>query len=344
MYSFLVLAALIPSFVAAQTTEVFCDITAVNVELPSSTPTHQRYAGIGRGWSNYVCSSAGTYQPSGVDIEVVDVSCLLTQVQALTTNASKQKRSYYYEGNGDVWAAEGALGYILGPDPQKIGDLSSTSENITINFSFNQDGAYPGDSQAVLTLKIDTSFTSPTTNLDQAWKKYKVIAGPLELGTEVWQQGLRYQQPPTSCKAGTPPISIRTVTTFFITSTSSTPYKGSLSKLSTSGSLSASSGQAKNLDVTGGSSALADSSNSDDSSNIQKLLNLAPVVLGLLGALVALCVVLVGMGIASSLKGRRSSSPSRSVGATYQPVQLPRTKYDPEQPETSYRDEERYDA
>jgi len=103
------------------------------------------------------------------------------------------------------------------------------------------------------------------------------------------------------------------------------------------------SGKPKTLNASGGSGALADNEIGGNNSSLQKLLNYAPIVLGLLGALIGLCVILVGMGIAGLVKKRKSVTPSRTLSATYHPVQLDHPK--PTMLDSSYKDDpERYDA
>jgi len=217
MFSLLLLLfPLLPGFVdAKQKPSVFCDITDVDFKIPfpsgQSKGMKPKYAGIGKGWSNYQCTPSGTYKYvillafysvpfsfylryTGIDLEIIDISCTIEAV-----HSSLSKRSYYYQNSSDVWVYEAALGHVLGPNPQKIANhyTPAGSESTTVSIlAFGEDGAYPGDTEAVLTLEVDVSVTTATTNLDDAWRKYKVDRGPAGLGSEVWMQGLTYQQPP----------------------------------------------------------------------------------------------------------------------------------------------------
>lgn len=312
MYPFLALALLVSrSVYAADSQKTLCDVSAAVIDIPSgqtniSVPANAKpnFIAVGLGTQNYTCSDSGTYTSVGAVAELLDISCFV-QDPVFT---QLRKRAPFPDGD-EVWAHEAQVRALLGPQRLRLGQHyfitnPVTGQGISPKFDFTTD-LFTNDSNAFITNTKIGNLAAKNSTQDVDLLQLGNLQGSLADFT--FRIDTHFGQPPESCQPGSQPIQVRYSAKYWF-------FKNSTS----------SAGGSSNGSGTKASTLNALSDGDTDPATIQKLLNYAPIVLGLLGVTTILSLILVVLGIFTLCRRRRSSGPTRS--AAYRPVQLPRAK------------------
>jgi len=190
-----------------------CDLSDVQLSLPSnnrtvfSTPTSPLTSLVlGVGVQNYTCSTAGTYKSIGAVASLYDLACIsqspeFDNMQDLAFelwNASptdgKPPKSSSFMGNHFFITSPSGIG--LSP----VWDYRA--------------GAAKGNPNAfVLAAKV-ADVAAPTSSKDVDWLQLKSVSG--SLATQIYRTDTRGGSPPTSCKPGSAPISLKYVAKYWL--------------------------------------------------------------------------------------------------------------------------------
>ncbi|KAJ8081573.1 hypothetical protein AAF712_011305 [Marasmius tenuissimus] len=182
---------------AAQLAPGKCDVSNAKVptgSLPAQTsPT--KHIAFGMGTQNYTCSAAGTYASAGAVASLFDVSCFYpkTAGAAPTINASSGPMGQHYFITNPVNASAGA-------SPKW--DFAS---------SYGDPNAF------VVAAKVAgvPATAMPTFNVD--WLKLSGMSGQGGFASEIYRTHTFGGQPPSSCTAGSGPITVPYLAVYWFT-------------------------------------------------------------------------------------------------------------------------------
>ncbi|EJD07404.1 uncharacterized protein FOMMEDRAFT_164379 [Fomitiporia mediterranea MF3/22] len=193
-----------------------CDVSSASPDLPSgqtnvtvpSGQTAQKIA-LGVGVQNYTCN-AGVYVSAGAVANLYDVSCLhdSSQFSQLPTIAYDiwngepsndpntfciQQIESRFHAQIDVYAQ-----HYFQPNPSGSGispvfDARATSQK--------------GDPNAYVLVSKSGDLAAPTGKQDVDWLELTAVQG--DLAKTVLRIDTKYGQPPASCDAGSPPLSVK---------------------------------------------------------------------------------------------------------------------------------------
>ncbi|KAJ7484936.1 hypothetical protein B0H11DRAFT_2019305 [Mycena galericulata] len=177
---------------------------------PTSAP---RFVLLGVGVQNYTCSNT-TFSSIGAVASLFDLSCLDD-----TPEFAKIQTTAF-----DIWAHEGpkvkatSIGARVGA-PNLLGFhyfvTSPSGTGLSPKWDFTSTGKFAGNSTAfVLGAKVGDlpAPTDPAVNVD--WLALDGVQG--NLASKVFRIDTVNGQPPTSCTAGSPPISVKYTSKYFL--------------------------------------------------------------------------------------------------------------------------------
>jgi len=189
-----------------------CNISNVQLALPSnktafSTPTSPlSFLVLGVGVQNYTCSAAGNYTSVGAVASLYDLACLAQSPMFDVV----QDLAY------DLWKASPAPG-----NPPMVTSFmgnhffvkSPSGTGLSPVWDFRAGAAKGNPDAFVLAAKI-SDVPAPTGPQDVDWLQLKSVSG--SLATQVYRTDTRGGSAPTSCKPGSPPISLRYVAKYWL--------------------------------------------------------------------------------------------------------------------------------
>jgi len=170
------------------------------------------HIGLGLGVQNYTCTAAGVYTSAGAVAELLDVSCLYgTPVFSTIENTAFD----VFNANNqvtvnDVIDALGGDSVVLGQHYFVINPVTGTG--LSPQFDFRA-ASQKGDPNAFVTTSKVGDIPAPTGTQDVDWLELVNIRG--DLAKTVFRLTTRAGQPPASCAAGSPLISVKYTATYW---------------------------------------------------------------------------------------------------------------------------------
>ncbi|KAJ7819304.1 hypothetical protein B0H13DRAFT_391543 [Mycena leptocephala] len=198
-----------------------CDTTAATMDLPANqvalvTPsTAPLFVMLGVGIQNYTCSTAGTYSSIGAVASLFDISCL-EKVPRVFANIQTAAFDIWSKAPASVTATSIGSGvgahFLLG---YHYFVTSPSGTGISPMWDFTSSGSFAGNANAyVIGAKVGDipAPTSPTTNVD--WLALNGVQGAL--ASKIFRIDTVGGQPPTSCVAGSAPISVKYTAKYYL--------------------------------------------------------------------------------------------------------------------------------
>ncbi|KAH9939560.1 hypothetical protein B0H21DRAFT_698324 [Amylocystis lapponica] len=198
-----------------------CDVSKSTLTLPAGetalvmpTNTTPTFLALGVGVQNYTCSTSGTYTNVGALAELFDISCLFPALYDAVTDLASAAWNVAPHG---VTAAEVIVAiaplhsrFVLGqhyfvPDPVTGSGLSAKWDFTSASLACNPNAYGVGEKGGDIPAPAD-----PAVNID--WLELNVVRG--WLASQVFRTATRGGQPPVSCTAGSPEISVRYVSQY----------------------------------------------------------------------------------------------------------------------------------
>ncbi|KAJ3492625.1 hypothetical protein NLJ89_g11191 [Agrocybe chaxingu] len=198
-----------------------CDLSKAQIaNLPSALTqptTSLSFVAIAIGTQNYTCSSAGTYTNIGAVAELFDISCL-------------------YNTSSFGVIPDLAIGVWKAAPPSltpqqiisKLQPLSSpvvlgehyyvpnplTGQGLNPEWNFSSHGRFKGNADAYVVAAKANNIAAPTGSQDIDWVSLKSLAG--KLAQQVYRTDTQLGQPPASCTPGSPDITIRYASKYWL--------------------------------------------------------------------------------------------------------------------------------
>ncbi|KZP25028.1 hypothetical protein FIBSPDRAFT_783924 [Athelia psychrophila] len=218
----LALASIVPILLAAATLalpspQVACSLSSAKLTFPSNVTVltapsaAPEYIGLGVGVQNYTCNTtSSTYVLFGAVAELFDLSCIFSEstfgsVQDSAFNAwtAAADTVDVFEIITDLIADPAILGqhyYVDNPAPAP----GASAESPKFDFT---SAVEKGNSNAFVVGAKVGDLPAPTGPSDIDWVQLKEVAG--QLAGTVFRTNTRGGQPPKSCSASSPPVSIK---------------------------------------------------------------------------------------------------------------------------------------
>jgi len=168
-----------------------CDASSVSLTVPPGqtavpAPTGKlSFLMLGVGTQNYTCSSAGTYTSAGAVAELFDLSCLAAKSQGDFESAQSPSQA-----------------------GQKLGDhyfVKNDAGGLSPVWDFRA-GAAKGNPDAFVLAAKKGNTPAPTGSQDVDWLFLQAVRG--KLAASIYRAQTVGGQPPSSCTAGTPDITV----------------------------------------------------------------------------------------------------------------------------------------
>ncbi|KAJ7288283.1 hypothetical protein C8J57DRAFT_1494596 [Mycena rebaudengoi] len=193
-----------------------CSTAAIKMDLPSnqtllvSPTTAPRYVALGVGVQNYTCTEATLkYASAGAVASIFDISCLKgTALATIQTTAYK------------LWAAAPASAKpsSIRAVPTLLGDHyfvpSPSGTGISPKWDFTSAGPNAGNATAFIIAAKAAGIAAPNTAIDVDWLFLNRVSG--DLASQVFRIDTVGGQPPSSCVAGSAPISVKYTSKYFL--------------------------------------------------------------------------------------------------------------------------------
>ncbi|EJD40513.1 hypothetical protein AURDEDRAFT_69927 [Auricularia subglabra TFB-10046 SS5] len=188
---------------ASQNIHFNCDVSNVKPWLPTGqtnitvpTDAKPRFIVVGLGTQNYTCSDKGSY--AGAVASLYDVSCLATTPIFPSIQDILFTRT-------DTSSAQSVIDVLLLDAVLKLGDHFFKASNQGIEPVFDFTHALKNDREFV-TCKKTGGLPSPDSLGDVDWLELQNVDG--DLAKYVFRLKTKAGQPPASCTAGSPPITV----------------------------------------------------------------------------------------------------------------------------------------
>ncbi|KAI0792315.1 hypothetical protein C8Q75DRAFT_752322 [Abortiporus biennis] len=200
-----------------------CDVSKAKLSLPTGqtqlvtpTTTAPAFIGIGVGIQNYTCASAGTYSSTGAVAELFDISCLNP---SLYTDATELVFDLWKVAPKSLTAQQVINDLSLIKSPVILGQHyfitnPITGTGLSPKWDFTSASEKGHSNAFVVGAKAGdiVAPTNPTTDVD--WLMLNGVQG--DLAKQVFRIQTRGGQPPTSCTPGTPDISVKYVSQYWL--------------------------------------------------------------------------------------------------------------------------------
>ncbi|KAI0052122.1 hypothetical protein FA95DRAFT_1602085 [Auriscalpium vulgare] len=171
------------------------------VVLPTSIPD---FSALGVGVQNYSCTDAGNYTSTGAFAEFFDISWLdFDNIEGDALGVWEELPSFV-----SVSRLITALRFL--GDIDVLGQhyfISNPSGGLAAKFDFTSAGKTQGNPDAFVVAAKVGDLPAPTGPQDVDWLALNATSG--ELGSQVFRVNTRGGQPPSSCKPGSSPISVK---------------------------------------------------------------------------------------------------------------------------------------
>ncbi|KAF8144781.1 hypothetical protein K438DRAFT_1907684 [Mycena galopus ATCC 62051] len=210
------LAAASPALLSRKTEG--CDTSKAVMDLPPNQTalvapaTAPLFILVGVGVQNYTCSGT-TYTSIGAVASLFDISCL-----SHTQFATVQTTAYNIWEALPVGEPSTCVGPLVGAphlDGFHYFVTSPSGTGISPKWDFTSTGKFAGDPNAyVIGAKVGNipAPTNPATNVD--WLALNRVEG--DLASEIFRIDTVGGQPPTSCVAGSAPISVKYTAKYYL--------------------------------------------------------------------------------------------------------------------------------
>ncbi|KAJ7469035.1 hypothetical protein FB451DRAFT_1255608 [Mycena latifolia] len=168
---------------------------------------------LGVGVQNYTCSGT-TFTSIGAVASLLDISCLVYTPKFATI----QTRAFNIWERAPPGSSPSAVGaFIDAPhlDGFHYFVTSPSGTGISPEWDFTSTGRFAGNATAfVIGAKVGDipAPTDPTTNID--WLQLTRVEG--DLASQIFRIDTVGGQPPTSCIAGSPPISVKYTAKYYL--------------------------------------------------------------------------------------------------------------------------------
>jgi hypothetical protein len=214
----LLLAVVAPALALPNAKRSGCDLSNATLSLPSNqtaltNPTSSpSFVGLGVGVQNYTCNDTSlTYSSAGAVVEVFDISCfsgssLFNTIQNDAFNIWNNVSSNVT--TQDVIKAFGDAPVVLGQHY-----FIANGSSISPVWDFTSD-AEKGNAEAFVVAAVVGDIPAPTGADDVDWLQLKKVEG--ELADTVYRVETKGGQPPASCTAGAPLLSVKFTTQYWL--------------------------------------------------------------------------------------------------------------------------------
>jgi len=220
-----VLGASIPALALPNAKLPGCDLSKAKMSLPShqSALVNQlkppSFIGLGIGVQNYTCNATSlTYTSAGAVVEVFDISCL--SGSALFNTIQNDAFDLWNNAPSDITTQDVIM--MLGSDSSVLGqhyfksngtDPATGNPALTPVWDFTSD-AEKGNPEAFVAATVVGDIPAPTGNGDVDWLQLARVDG--QLADNVYRVDTKGGQPPASCTAGSPLLSVKFTTKYWL--------------------------------------------------------------------------------------------------------------------------------
>ncbi|KAJ7631819.1 hypothetical protein B0H17DRAFT_1164190 [Mycena rosella] len=196
-----------------------CDTSKAVMDLPANQTTLVAPATaplfilLGVGVQNYTCSGT-TFASIGAVASLFDISCLDGTPQFATV----QTKAFKIWESTPVGVSPRAIGPLVGAphlDGFHYFVTSPSGTGISPKWDFTSTGKFAGNATAfVIGAKVGDipAPTNPATNID--WLQLVRVEG--DLASQIFRIDTVGGQPPTSCEAGSAPISVKYTAKYYL--------------------------------------------------------------------------------------------------------------------------------
>ncbi|KAJ7824025.1 hypothetical protein B0H14DRAFT_2369806, partial [Mycena olivaceomarginata] len=186
-----------------------CDTSKAVMDLPPNQTalvapaTAPLFVLLGVGVQNYTCSGT-TFASIGAVASLFDISCLARTSQFATIQTTAFR----------IWdrVPSSVPSTVIGP---LYFVTSPSGTGISPKWDFTSTGKFAGNSTAfVIGTKVGDILapTNPATNID--WLQLARVEG--DLASQIFRIDTVNGQPPTSCVPGSPPISVKYTSKYYL--------------------------------------------------------------------------------------------------------------------------------
>ncbi|KIM77192.1 hypothetical protein PILCRDRAFT_12195 [Piloderma croceum F 1598] len=222
----MLLVAIVPNLALPNTKYPSCNLSMAKLSLPlnqtvlASPTTTPSFVGLGVGVQNYTCNATSlTYSSAGAVVEVFDISCL--SATSLFSTIQNYAFDIWNNGSASNVTTQDVID-TLGHDPIVLGqhyfvangtDPATGSPAISPVWDFTS-GAEKGNTEAFVIAAVVGDIPAPTGTDDVDWLQLKNVEG--ELADTVYRVDTKGGQPPMSCTADAPLLSVKFTTKYWL--------------------------------------------------------------------------------------------------------------------------------
>ncbi|KAJ7578320.1 hypothetical protein C8J56DRAFT_898471 [Mycena floridula] len=175
------------------------------------------FVGLGVGIQNYTCT-AGAYVSTGAVAELVDISCMVSKAAAFAAipdiaMAAWSKAPASLTAQKLISMLSGSIGPVksLGQHYFITNPVTGTGISPVWDFKASQANA-----QAFVVAAKTGAADSPQGTQNVPWLSLASVAGQGSLATQIYRTDTRLGQPPATCTVGTPDISVKYVSKYYL--------------------------------------------------------------------------------------------------------------------------------
>ncbi|KAJ7250606.1 hypothetical protein C8J57DRAFT_677223 [Mycena rebaudengoi] len=195
-----------------ETAEHTMDLPANQTLLVAPT-TAARYVALGVGIQNYTCSATTLkYTSIGAVASIFDISCLKGN-----TFAKVQTAAYNEWKAASAKVKASSIGARVGA-PTLLGNHyfvpSPSGTGISPKWDFTSTGSNAGNANAFVIAAKAAGIPAANTAVDVDWLMLNKVQG--DLASQVFRIDTAGGQPPASCVAGSPDISVKYTSKYFL--------------------------------------------------------------------------------------------------------------------------------
>ncbi|KAJ7136579.1 putative malate dehydrogenase [Mycena epipterygia] len=198
-----------------------CDISSAKISLPANqtmlvAPSEgPSYIGLAIGTQNYTCASNGVYTNVGAVAELFDVSCLYGTPEFPKLQDIAYAVWKYAPPTAPItqiisFMSAFQASFVLG---QHYFVTSPSGTGVSPKWDFTS-GALAGHPNAFVVAAKAGDMPAPTGPPDVDWLSLTNVTG--SLATQVFRVNTVGGLPPASCTAGSPPITVKYASTYWL--------------------------------------------------------------------------------------------------------------------------------
>jgi len=193
-----------------------CSVVSDKLVLPAgqtvlTAPTDPTsFVLLGVGYQNYTCSAAGTYTSAGAIADLFDLSCL-AKITPIFNCIQDAAFDAWKDAPPSFKIGPSTMGYPLMGN--HFFQPSPSGTGISPVWDFRAGAAEGNPNAFVLAAKVG-DLPSPDSTSDVDWLQLKSVSG--SLATQIYRTNTRGGVPPATCTPGSPAISLKYVSKYWL--------------------------------------------------------------------------------------------------------------------------------